>query len=251
MKRALAVAAHPDDIEFMMAGTLLLLRDAGYEIHYMNIADGSLGSNVYDAAELAERRRAEAMRSAALIHAVYHPSICRDMEIYVNHETLAQLVPVIREIAPEILLTHGPYDYMEDHINAGRLAVSAAFARGMRNFRCTPPGAVDNEVAIYHSLPLSLKDQLNRPVLPELFVDISGVIAVKRAMLACHQTQKEWLDASQGLNAYLDDMEGRCRQVGALSGVFPLAEGWLRHNPIGFCAENFDPLRQALGEKIT
>ncbi|MDQ6630443.1 MAG: PIG-L family deacetylase, partial [Verrucomicrobiota bacterium] len=33
MKTAFAIAAHPDDIEFMMAGTLLLLKNAGYEIH--------------------------------------------------------------------------------------------------------------------------------------------------------------------------------------------------------------------------
>jgi LmbE family N-acetylglucosaminyl deacetylase len=31
----IAVTVHPDDIELMMAGTLLLLKRAGYEIHYM------------------------------------------------------------------------------------------------------------------------------------------------------------------------------------------------------------------------
>ena len=40
-KHAFAIAAHPDDIEFQMAGTLILLQRAGYEIHYMNIANGS------------------------------------------------------------------------------------------------------------------------------------------------------------------------------------------------------------------
>ena len=43
-RRAFAIAAHPDDIEFLMAGTLVLLRDAGYEIHYMNVANGACGS---------------------------------------------------------------------------------------------------------------------------------------------------------------------------------------------------------------
>ena len=43
-KRAFAVAAHPDDIEFVMAGTLMQLADAGYELHYMNIANGCCGS---------------------------------------------------------------------------------------------------------------------------------------------------------------------------------------------------------------
>ncbi|HEU4902789.1 MAG TPA: PIG-L family deacetylase, partial [Flavisolibacter sp.] len=35
MKTAIAIAAHPDDIEFMMAGTLLQLKAAGYETHYL------------------------------------------------------------------------------------------------------------------------------------------------------------------------------------------------------------------------
>ena len=46
--RVLAIAAHPDDIEFGMGGTLLLLGQAGCEIHYLNIADGSGGSAVHD-----------------------------------------------------------------------------------------------------------------------------------------------------------------------------------------------------------
>ena len=42
----LAAVAHPDDIEFTMAGTLLRLRDRGWQIHYMNIANGSCGTAV-------------------------------------------------------------------------------------------------------------------------------------------------------------------------------------------------------------
>jgi len=40
--RALAIAAHPDDIEFVMAGTLRLLRDAGWEVHYLNLSTGNI-----------------------------------------------------------------------------------------------------------------------------------------------------------------------------------------------------------------
>ena len=40
---AIAIAAHPDDIEYMMAGTLCLLKEAGYQTHYLNVATGSGG----------------------------------------------------------------------------------------------------------------------------------------------------------------------------------------------------------------
>ena len=244
-KRAIAIASHPDDIEFMMAGTLIRLKELGYEIHYMNIADGALGGNMLNHAALAARRREEAMAAAKIIGAVYHESITHDLEVFYNTEQLTKVVRVVREVDPEIVLTHGPFDYMEDHINAGRLAVSAAFCRGMGNFRGVEDVApVATDVAVYHSLPLSLRDQLNRPVVPDVFVDVTSTIPTKREMLNCHQTQKQWLDESQGMDAYLDDMQSRAKEMGDLCGFCEYAEGWIRHNPCGFCADDFDPLKE-------
>ena len=47
-KSALAVFAHPDDIEFCAAGTLLLLAQLGWDIHYFNVSSGDLGSFDHD-----------------------------------------------------------------------------------------------------------------------------------------------------------------------------------------------------------
>ncbi len=247
-KRAFAIACHPDDIEFGMAGTLLKLQAAGYEIHYMNIANGSLGTNQYDYPTIVAMRREEAMNAAAKIGAIYHESICDDLEVFYNPELFGKLVPEIRDVDPEIILTHGPYDYMEDHVNAGRLAVSAAFCRGMTNCKTSRPAkAVDTPVAVYHSMPHSLSDPLRRPITPGLFVDITTTIETKKQMLACHRSQKEWLDISQGMDAYLEDMVTKGRYFGRLSGCFDYSEGWIRHNPAGFCGENFNPLVEALG----
>ena len=104
----------------------------------------------------------------------------------------------------------------------------------------TPKASTD--VAVYHSLPLSLKDQLNRPVTPDIFVDVTSTIPLKRQMLNCHQTQKQWLDESQGMDAYLEDMAARAKAMGDLCGFCEYAEGWVRHNPNGFCPDDFDPL---------
>ena len=59
--RAFAISAHPDDIEFMMAGTVVLLKEAGCEVHYMTAANGSCGTNQYDAATIIRMRREESM----------------------------------------------------------------------------------------------------------------------------------------------------------------------------------------------
>lgn len=247
----LAIAAHPDDIEFMMAGTMLLLAEAGCALHYLNVSSGNCGSMILGPARTRAIRRAESRRAAKILGARWHPSLADDLEILYDLKLLRRLAAVVREVNPGIVLTHAPVDYMEDHVNTCRLAVTAAFARGMPNFRTTPPRrAVAGEVTVYHALPHTLRDPLGHPVAPELFVDVSPVHGIKRRALAAHASQKEWLDASQGMDSYLQTMEAQDREVGRLSRRFRHAEGWRRHLPAGFCAEQADPLRDLLGRHV-
>jgi LmbE family N-acetylglucosaminyl deacetylase len=249
-RRAFAIAAHPDDIEFVMAGTLLQLRDAGYEIHYLNIANGCCGSSVTDAATTARTRRAEAMAACRLVGAKFHESLTDDLAIFYDRPTLARLGAIVRQVAPEIILTHSPSDYMEDHMNACRLAVTAAFSRGMPNFPVDPPTSItDQPVTLYHAQPHGNRDGLERLVRPSLFVDVGPALAEKTAMLAAHATQKQWLDESQGLDSYLESMRELSREVGRMSGRFEYAEGWRRHSHLGFCAADADPLTAALAKE--
>lgn len=249
-QRAFAIAAHPDDIEFMMSGTLILLRQAGYEIHYMTVANGSCGTDKLDEASIVRIRREEAMQAATSIGAVYHESVVRDIEIFYEASTLRRLGAVIREVSPEIILTQGPQEYMEDHSITCRLVLTAAFTRGMRNFDTEPPRApVQQEVTVYHALPYGLRNPLRKRVRPGMYVDVSEVVSLKRRMLALHRSQKEWLDASQGIDAYLNTMEDMCAEVGRMSGRFQFAEGWTRHLHLGYCAPGADPLSDALSDR--
>jgi LmbE family N-acetylglucosaminyl deacetylase len=249
--RVFAIGAHPDDIEFGMAGTLILLARAGCEIHYMNIANGSCGSAEHDAEATAEIRLAEARNAARRIGAVFHPPLVADIEIFYDKELLVRVASVMRAVAPDIVLTPSPQDYMEDHENACRLAVTAAFGRGMRNFPVDPPvPPVEGDVVVYHAQPHGNRDSLNHPIRPDFFIDISSVIEGKADMLAEHKSQKDWLDHSQGMNAYLDTMRALAGEMGALSTRCELAEGWRRHNPLGLCAADADPLVSLLGDYI-
>lgn len=247
----MAIAAHPDDIEFLMAGTLLLLGEAGYELHYMNLSSGNCGSMNTNAAHTRAIRRKEAITAAKILGATHHPPICDDLEIFYEINTLRKLAAIIREVAPEIILTHSPQDYMEDHTNASRLVVTAAFARGMPNFRTAPSSKpVTNDVLIYHAMPHGLRDQLRQPITPELFVDTTPVHEHKRRVLAAHASQKEWLDATQGMDSYLAEMDAMSRRVGEMSGRFQYAEGWRRHLHLGFSAKDHDALSEVLGASV-
>jgi N-acetylglucosamine malate deacetylase 1 len=158
----------------------------------------------------------------------------------------------MREVAPQIVLTHSPVDYMEDHQNAARLAVTAAFARGMPNYPTDPPQPpVTGDVTVYHAQPYGNVDPLRQPVRPDYYVNISNVIDVKQAMLAHHRSQQGWLDESQGLSSYLATMRELGRELGRLSGCCEYAEGWRRRLHLGFCPPDADPLVDALRDRVT
>jgi len=245
---AFAVGAHPDDIEFLMAGTLLMLRRAGCETHVLNVANGSCGSRRHGAAKLRALRRREAQAAAKVLGATWHPSLVDDLEILYCLPLLRRVAALVREVKPTIVLTHSPVDYMEDHINAGRLAVTAVFARGMPNFRTRPVRpAVEAEVVVYHALPAGLRDPLRRRVVPGAFVNTTPVHERKLEALAQHRSQQDWLDHSQRMNSYLRAMDAMSREVGRMSRRFRHAEGWRRHLHLGFGPAAADPLRDLLG----
>jgi LmbE family N-acetylglucosaminyl deacetylase len=247
---AFAIVAHPDDIEFMMAGTLLLLKDGGADIHMWNLSAGGYGSVTHSAEEIARIRWQEAQDSARQAGATLHPPIVDDLAIVYDLKLLAKIGAVIREVKPDIVLTQSPQDYMEDHMNTSRLVVTAAFARGMPNYVTDPPvEAYSSDTTVYHALPHGLRDGLRRRIRAGQYVDITSVLARKRAMLAQHRSQKEWLDVSQGMDSYLLEMEKMSREVGRMSGRFEVAEGWRRHLHLGFSARDIDPLHAALGDK--
>jgi LmbE family N-acetylglucosaminyl deacetylase len=247
-KAAIAIAAHPDDIEFQMAGTLVLLKKAGYTTHYLTLASGNCGSAEYNPATTRAIRNTEARAAAKILGAEFHPCLADDLEILYSIELLRALAALIREIKPSIILTHSPQDYMEDHANTSRLAVSAAFARGMANFKTAPARPPANDpVTLFHSMPQGLCDGLRRRIIPGAFVNTASVQKIKHEALNAHKSQQHWLDVSQGLNSYLLAMEDMSLEVGRMSKRFQHAEGWRRHLHLGFCAPEDDPLAEALG----
>lgn len=252
MKRtAIAIAAHPDDIEFWMAGTLLLLRDAGWEIHCFNLSSGSLGSSVMSPARTSAVRRAEAKRAAKIMGAVWHPPVAHDMEVLYTLPNLRRVAAVVRKVNPAVVLTHPPADYMEDHTETCRLAVSAAFCKRLPHFKSTPPTVMgEGDVTVYHCMPHMLSTPLGERVHPEAYVDVTGVIETKTAALAAHESQKKWLDETQGMDSYLKTMQGFSETLGRESKKFRYAEGWRRHLAAGFCAADADPLAEVLGRKF-
>ena len=205
---AIAISALPDDIEFTMAGTLLLLRAAGYRSHDLTVSTGSCGSLVRGAAALRKFRRREGLRAAAVPGAQFHGSHADDVEIVYSVPRLRALTAVLREVHPTVVLTHPPQDYMEDHTNTCRLAVMAAFSRGAPNFtsgRAAPRGrAIRRSIMRYRSASAaacgggSCRAHLSTP---------PRCKKTKLAALARHESRRGWLQATQQTSSYLQWME--------------------------------------------
>jgi LmbE family N-acetylglucosaminyl deacetylase len=247
-KTAMAIAAHPDDIEFMMAGTLLLLKRAGWKIHCLILSTGDCGTPDLPKSSIVKMRLKEAKASFDLAGFVFHKPFVGDLEIFYGRKLLGRVISEIRAARPSVVLTQSLADYMEDHDATARLAAMGAFCRSMNNIHCTPKRSpFTGDCAVYHALPHGLADNMRRPVAPEMFVDVETVYETKRAMLNCHASQKLWLDVSQGMDAYLKTQEDMARTVGGMSGKYKLAEGWRRHNHLAFSrTADADPLFDAL-----
>lgn len=248
---ALAVGAHPDDVEFMMAGTMALLGEAGYELHIFTVGNGNCGTAVHDHNEIVRLRAAEAHSAASVIGATYHEGIVNDIEIFYDEKTLREVTALVRDIQPSIVLTQSPQDYMEDHQNTSRLIVSACFTRCMRNWLSNPAKPPTfQDVYLYHCNPHGNQDGLRNLVVPSLYLDISEQIEVKEEMLRRHVSQKEWLDKSQGMDSYLISMREVCAQMGAMAPQpVAYAEGFRQHLHGGMSAQDGDPLAEVLAAR--
>ena len=179
MPAVLAIAAHPDDIEFLFTGTLLQLAKRGWDLHYMNLCDGSRGSTVLDQQECAATRLKEAQDSCRFLNATFYPPIYADMEAIYSTDNLRKVTAVVRRAKPSIVLTHSTQDYMEDHEIACKLAVSAAFSHYMPNLVSDPPEEVFIEpVTVYHAQPIGNTTPLGEPVEPDVYCSTARVFGV-------------------------------------------------------------------------
>lgn len=250
--KILAVHCHPDDIEFVISGTLFLLKDRGHEIHYMNVSNGRYGSMELSEDETIRTRREESIAACALLGATYHESISADMAVFYNDESIRKMAAVVRQVAPDIILTASPQDYMEDHMNTCRIALGGAFVRAMPLYRSDPPEPpVENDVVIYHAMPHGLVDGLRNPIVSDLHVDVGSVIEKKEAMLSCHKSQKDFLDRTQGLDSYIRTMKDLNADLARQVGGMEYAEGFRRHLHFGYAASDTDPLAELLADTVT
>lgn len=135
--RVLAIAAHPDDIDFGAAATIAALTDAGAEVTYCLVTSGDAGGFELDhSREAMVARREQEQRNAASVVGVHKVHYLKHLDGYVepSHELQAQLVQLMREVRPQVVITQHPqrnWDRLQsahpDHLAVGEATVRAVY----------------------------------------------------------------------------------------------------------------------------
>ncbi|HLF94537.1 MAG TPA: PIG-L deacetylase family protein [Planctomycetota bacterium] len=253
MPKVLAVMAHPDDIEITCAGTLALLKQAGWGVHLATMTAGDLGSMTRSRPEISEVRKGEAARSAEILGAGYTCLGFDDLTVIYDAASKRRVCGLLREVRPDMVITHSADDYMSDHTETPKIVREAAFASTIPNWEAAlngkklPPS--ECIPAILYADPIENVDARGRRVPARFVVDITSTMAEKERMLACHASQREWLREQHGEDEYLLSMKrwGADRARDFRKKTVKYAEGFTQHLGHGFPKD--DLLTKALGKK--
>ena len=247
-KKVLALVTHPDDAEFLCAGTMALLGAAGCELHMATMTAGDCGSKTLSQQEISAIRRQEAKKAASLIQAQYQCLEFQDIFITYDKPSILKVVAHIRQVRPDMVLTMSPDCYMVDHEITSKLVRTGCFTAGMTNIQTPGVEPFDCVPHLYYLDPIEGKDKLGQPIEPTTVIDISSVIDLKSNMLACHASQREWLKEHHGMDEYLIAMKRQSQETGKKINQ-PYAEGFRQHLGHAYPQDNL--LQQALLEFAT
>ena len=211
----LAVAAHPDDAELLVGGTLLLLADRGLRTGVCDLTRGeraTLGD--------ADTRAREAARAAEVLGLGCRENLgLEDAALTDDVPSRRALTAVFRRLRPRAVLAPWPGDPHPDHAAAGHLARAACFLAGLDDDTGAPHRP--RSLWWYPGLP-SPRAELP-PV--SLAVAIDAVRERKLAAVRCHASQfpADEDDAAGSFRSGgprpLERLEARDRWYGALVGA--------------------------------
>ena len=223
---ALAFGAHPDDIELTCAGTLIKLARGGYRVGAVALTAGELstrGSVLIREQEFAE--------SARIMEVCFHDILgLPDGNLKADPEQKDQVIRIIRDLKPRIILAPFWEDRHPDHANGGRLVTEAAFLAGLRKIDTGQPEHRPIRVLYYAS---------RYEFAPSFVVDVSETHEAKLRAIQAYRSQfhhsgmevfgREQTNISH--QGFLDAVIARARQYGSYIGT-EFGEPFLVREPL-------------------
>ena len=167
----LAIGAHPDDIEYGCAGTLIKYAERGHHIYLMVLTSGQEGGSS-EIRKKEQENAAELMSVQKIFWGGYH-----DTQLPLNKELIEKIEGVLGEVKPDLILVNYGDDTHQDHRILAQATMSAT--RYIRN-------------VLFFEVPTT--QNFN----PQVFVDISDTLEQKFKVLEAH--------ASQVMKTNIEDM---------------------------------------------
>jgi len=167
----LAIGAHPDDIEYGCAGTLIKYAERGHHIYLMVLTSGQEGGSS-EIRKQEQENAAELMSVQKIFWGGYH-----DTQLPLNKELIEKIEEVLGEVNPDLILVNYGDDTHQDHRILTQATMSAT--RYVRN-------------VLFFEVPTT--QNFN----PQVYVDISDTLERKSQVLNAH--------ASQVMKTNIEDM---------------------------------------------
>ena len=232
-KRILVIHAHPDDTEIFCAGTLKLLKYAGYEVVIATMTAGGMGGINSNEKETVRIRKSEAKAAADILDAKYYCLDQKDGYLFDNEKIRTKTIELIRRENPGVIFTHLPNDYHSDHRTTCNIVEITAMLSTLSNVYCKAKPLKVTPL-LYHTSPLGFTDPIGFDIkFPHFFVDISSVIDIKMKMLEFHKSQVELMKVMHNIDNFFEEMKMYNSNVGELAG-FRYAEAFWQHLGGGF-----------------
>ena len=228
---ALAVGAHPDDVEFSCGGTLLKLAALGYKVGVLDMARGESGTR-----GTAEIRAVEAAAAAKELNLVVRDNLeLPDSHIWLNEESRTRMVRKIRLYRPRVIFTHFWDDPHPDHVHTCQIVREAAHVAGLMKY--------DAEAGQERFRPSTVAHfMFPRTIAPTFVVDITDYAEPKQRAVACYRSQlydpaSTEPETALSSQAFLHRLESRQRFFGTLINVahaeaFVVKEALNVHDPV-------------------
>lgn len=221
----LVVAAHPDDAELAMAGSLLLLGRQGKKTGVVDLTRGELGSR-----GTPERRAEEAAAASRALGLAFRENLdLPDGSVRDGQLERMALVGTLRRCRPRLVFTHHPHDATghPDHRACSALVRHSVYLSGLAKIE-TDAERYRPEAVLYFNLP--------RRLFPSFIVDISSVYAQRQEIVGAYRSQFHDPHSSEP-ETYLSDprfqgmMDSVHRYWGALIGAEYGEAFWSRQPP--------------------
>jgi len=193
--KIMAFGAHPDDIEFLCAGTLAKYAQAGHEVAIAISTNGEVGSPTHSKTEIAAIREREARASAAVIGAEFYWMGYPDEFLFNSSEVRRHYIDVVRQFRPDLIICPDKdADYHPDHTTTGQILWDIHVMVTVPNIE-TPTAPCEKIPTVYY-----MDTVAGVNFQPEFYVDITNQWEQKAAMIACHESQELWMVAQYGVS---------------------------------------------------